>query len=119
MSKNQKPGTGVSNKRRRELASAKYERQSARRAERAARKRRNERIGWTVAALVGVAVIAGVLWWTTSPSDDLATPGTSASPSASPSTASPCTSGVRIRSEEMARSKPSINGSFVSCRSRL
>ena len=87
MSKNQKPGTGVSNKRRRELASAKYERQSARRAERAARKRRNERIGWTVAALVGVAVIAGVLWWTTSPSDDLATPGTSASPSASPSTA--------------------------------
>ena len=87
MSKNQKPGTGVSNKRRRELASAKYERQSARRAERASRKRRNERIGWTVAALVGVAVIAGVLWWTTSPSDDLATPGTSASPSASPSTA--------------------------------
>ena len=83
MSNPKKPGTGVTNKRRRELAAAKYERQAARRAERAARRRRTERIGWTVAALVGVALVAGVVWWTTKPSEDLAS--ADANPSASPS----------------------------------
>lgn len=58
-----KPGTGVTNKRRRELASAKAQRQAARRATRRAQHRRRLVMGWGRAALVvvvGVAVLA--LW---------------------------------------------------------
>lgn len=88
-----KPGTGATNKRRKELAAAKYERQTARRAERAARKRRNERIGWTIGALVGVGLIAAVLFWQKSDPGDVAEPSASASAGAS---ASPSASSVDI-----------------------
>lgn len=84
MSNARKPGTGASNKRRKELAAAKLERQTARRAEQAARRRRHQRIGWTIAAVVGVAVIAGVLLWPDSEGAEVASPDVSASASASP-----------------------------------
>jgi len=86
VTRDKKPGTGATNKRRKELAAAKYERQAARRAERAARKRRNARIGWTVAALFAVGLVVAVLLWPDSESADVAAPDTSASASASPST---------------------------------
>lgn len=85
MSNQKKPGTGATNKRRKELAAAKYERQAARRAERAVRKRRRERIVWTLVALAGVVAIAAVLLWPDSEPADVATPDPSASASASPS----------------------------------
>lgn len=80
MSNPKKPGTGATNKRRRELAAAKLERQSARRAERAARRRRTQRIGWTMAALAGVALIAVVLLWPDTAGDDLAEPAATPTP---------------------------------------
>jgi peptidyl-prolyl cis-trans isomerase B (cyclophilin B) len=85
VSKNVKPGTGASNKRRKELAAAKLERQTARRVERAAQHKRRQRIGWTIAALVGVAVIAAIVLWPDTGAE-VAQPETSASatPSASP-----------------------------------
>jgi peptidylprolyl isomerase len=85
VTKEKKPGTGATNKRRKELAAAKYERQAARRAERAARKRRNERIGWTIAALFAVGLVVAVLFWPDSQPADVANPDTTASASPSPS----------------------------------
>jgi peptidylprolyl isomerase len=85
VSNQKKPGTGATNKRRKELAAAKYERQSARRAERAAHKRRRDRILWTLVALAGVVVIAAVLLWPDSEPSDVASPDPTASASASPS----------------------------------
>jgi peptidyl-prolyl cis-trans isomerase B (cyclophilin B) len=79
-----KPGTGVTNKRRRELAAAKLERQTARRAERASRHRRHQRIGWTIAGLVGVGLIAAILFWPDSGSDQVAEPAASTSASPTP-----------------------------------
>ncbi len=101
MSNQKKPGTGATNKRRKELAAAKLERQAARRAARAERHKRRMRIGWGIAALVGVLVVAGIVLWPDSASDDVAEPGASASasPSASPSgdaSASPSTSPVAV-----------------------
>ena len=85
MAKPKKPGTGATNKRRKELAAAKYERQAARRADRANRHKRSSIVGWTIAALVAVAAIAVFLLWPDSASDDVAEPGASATPSASAS----------------------------------
>ena len=82
MSRTKKPGTGVSNKRRKELAAAKLERQTARRADRARAHRRRQQIGWTIAGLAGVVVIAAVLLWPSSDSAPVAEPA--ASQSASP-----------------------------------
>lgn len=90
MSKAKKPGTGVTNKRRRELAAAKADRQAARRAERAAVHRRRLRIGWGVAALVGVLALAGILLWRGSGSEGVTgSPGTP-TPSATASTLAGC-----------------------------
>ncbi len=116
MSKEKKPGTGVTNKRRKELAAAKLERQTARRAERESRHRRRVRIGWSVAALVGVLAVAAVVLWPDSGSDTVAEPGASASasPSASPApdastspTASPSTSAVALEGCDPAPTPPS------------
>jgi peptidyl-prolyl cis-trans isomerase B (cyclophilin B) len=93
VAKPNKPGTGATNKRRKELAAAKYERQAARRAERAARSRRRQRITWTVVALVGVVALGGIFLLTRPAGDDTAaspdpsasgTPTASASPSPAP-----------------------------------
>jgi peptidyl-prolyl cis-trans isomerase B (cyclophilin B) len=56
-----KPGTGTTNKRRRSLAGAKYERQMARRADRAARQRRRRQITFAIVAMTGILALAGVL----------------------------------------------------------
>lgn len=99
MSNQKKPGTGATNKRRKELAAAKLERQAARRAARAERHRRRMLIGWGIAALVGVLVVAGIVLWPDSGSDDVAEPAASATPSASPSgdaSASPSSSPVAV-----------------------
>ncbi len=101
MSNQKKPGTGASNKRRKELAAAKLERQAARRAERAQRHRRRMRIGAGIAALAGVLAVAAVVFWPDSASDDVAEPAASASaaPSASPSgdaSAAPSSSPVAV-----------------------
>jgi peptidyl-prolyl cis-trans isomerase B (cyclophilin B) len=86
VAKPNKPGTGATNKRRKELAAAKYERQSARRAERAARTRRRQRIGWTVAALVGIVALGGIFLLTRPSADDTAaSPDPTASPAPSAS----------------------------------
>lgn len=63
MANAKKPGTGVSNKRRKELAAAKLERQTARRAQRSAAHKRRLRIGWSVVALAVVLVGAAVVFW--------------------------------------------------------
>ncbi len=84
MSKASKPGSGASNRRRRELAAAKYERQSARRTERAARKRRNQRIGAVAAVLVVAGVIGAFALWPDD-ADTTASPSPSQTPTASPS----------------------------------
>ena len=75
-----------SNKREREIARAKYERQQQRRAERAVKNRRRNQIIAVVAALV--VVVGGVLALvlTNRGSDDVADGGTTPSASASPST---------------------------------
>ncbi|HEX6887111.1 MAG TPA: peptidylprolyl isomerase [Candidatus Nanopelagicales bacterium] len=86
MTKPKKPGTGASNKRRKELAAAKYERQLARRQERASRRRRKQVIGATIAAVLGVLAIAGVVLWTSTSGDDVASPATSATPDPAAST---------------------------------
>jgi peptidyl-prolyl cis-trans isomerase B (cyclophilin B) len=85
VSNQKKPGTGATNKRRKELAAAKLERQAARRAERASRHKRRMRIGWGIAALVAVLAVAAVVFWPDSGADDVAEPAASASaaPSAS------------------------------------
>ncbi len=85
MSNEKKPGTGASNKRRKELAAAKLERQAARRAERAERHRRRMRIGWGIAALVGILAVAAIVFWPDSGADDVAEPAASATASAAPS----------------------------------
>ncbi len=85
MSNEKKPGTGASNKRRKELAAAKLERQAARRAARAERHKRRMRIGWGIAALVGVLAVAALVFWPDSGGDDVAEPAASASASPSPS----------------------------------
>lgn len=82
MTNEKKPGTGVTNKRRRQLAAAKAERQAARRAAREAQHRRRVRIGSALAALVAVLGIAAVVFWPEGSGDTVASP--SASPSASP-----------------------------------
>ncbi|HSO04348.1 MAG TPA: peptidylprolyl isomerase, partial [Candidatus Limnocylindrales bacterium] len=101
VSNQKKPGTGATNKRRKELAAAKLERQAARRAARAERHRRRMLIGWGIAALVGVLVVAGIVLWPDSGSDDVAEPAASATatPSAAPSgdaSASPSSSPVAV-----------------------
>ena len=87
MSNAKKPGTGATNKRRKELAAAKLERQVARRAERAARHRRRVRVGWGIAALGGVLAIAALVLWPSivGDSDGDATASGTATPSASAS----------------------------------
>lgn len=86
MSKASKPGTGATNKRRRELATAKYERQSARRADRAARKRRNQRTGViTVLLILAGAISAFVLWPVGEDTTASPTPSATPTPTASPS----------------------------------
>ena len=87
MSNAKKPGTGATNKRRKELAAAKLERQVARRAERAARHRRRVLIGWGIAALGGVLAIAAFVLWPSivGDSDGDATASATATPSASAS----------------------------------
>jgi len=79
-------GVSSSNKREREIARAKYERQQQRRAERAAQSKRRNQVVAVVAALVVVvgAVLALVL--TNRSGDEVADGGTSPSASASPST---------------------------------
>ncbi len=100
MTNEKKPGTGATNKRRKELAAAKLERQTARRAERAARKKRTQRITWSVVALLGVILIAAVLLWPDSQPDDTATPDpTTPTGTASPAPVAPpepaCPAGAR------------------------
>jgi peptidyl-prolyl cis-trans isomerase B (cyclophilin B) len=85
VSNQKKPGTGVTNKRRKELAAAKLERQAARRAARAERHRRRLRIGWGIAALVGVLAVAALVFWPESGGDQVAEPAASASPAPSAS----------------------------------
>ncbi len=80
MSNPKKPGTGASNKRRRELAAAKAERQAARRAARTSQHRRRLVIGWSVAALVGVFAVAALVFWPSTAGDEVAAPVASASP---------------------------------------
>jgi peptidyl-prolyl cis-trans isomerase B (cyclophilin B) len=82
VAKAQKPGTGSTNKRRRELAAAKYERQVARRADRAARQRRRRKVAATGAAVLAVLGLAGVLLWPRLTSDSTALPEPTPSPSA-------------------------------------
>lgn len=97
MSNQKKPGTGATNKRRKELAAAKLERQAARRAERAQRHRRRMRIGAGIAALVGVLAVAAIVLWPESAGDDVAQPEASASPSASgDASASPSASPIEV-----------------------
>jgi peptidyl-prolyl cis-trans isomerase B (cyclophilin B) len=85
VSNQKKPGTGASNKRRKELAAAKLERQAARRAARAERHRRRMLIGWGIAALVGVLAVAALVFWPDSSSNDVADPSASTSASPAPS----------------------------------
>ena len=86
MSNEKKPGTGASNKRRKELAAAKLHRQAARRAARADRHKRRMRIGWGIAALVGVLAVAALVFWPDSGGgDDVAEPSASDSASPAPS----------------------------------
>jgi peptidyl-prolyl cis-trans isomerase B (cyclophilin B) len=87
VSNEKKPGTGASNKRRKELAAAKLERQTARRAQRESEHRRRLRIGWGIAALVAVIGVAVLVLWPSTSSDDVAAPDPSASASAEPSAA--------------------------------
>lgn len=82
MARAQKPGTGATNKRRKELAAAKAERQSARRAQEAAVRRRRLVIGWSAFAVVAAAAVAIVVMWPLSGSDSTATPTPSATPTA-------------------------------------
>jgi peptidyl-prolyl cis-trans isomerase B (cyclophilin B) len=63
VAKPKKPGTGATNRRRRALAAAKSDRQSARRAEREAARHRRNRIIGSLVGLAAVAVIAGVVLW--------------------------------------------------------
>lgn len=89
MSKEKKPGTGATNKRRKELAAAKLERQTARREQREAQHRRRMRVGGGIAALVAIIAVAVFVLWPSGSSDDVAAPDPSASAQASaqPSTA--------------------------------
>lgn len=107
MSNAKKPGTGASNKRRKELAAAKAERQSARRAQREARHKRRMRIGWGIAAVVAVLVVAGLVFWPDSSADDVALPvdSASASPSA-PASAAPSPSEVQVEGCDPAPTPP-------------
>jgi peptidyl-prolyl cis-trans isomerase B (cyclophilin B) len=84
-----------SNKRERELARQKYERQQQRRAERAAQRKQRNRVIWTVLGLAAVAaiVIAFVLSSRSSTPAPVASDTPSASPSASPSTSASQVSG--------------------------
>jgi peptidyl-prolyl cis-trans isomerase B (cyclophilin B) len=102
-----KPGTGASNKRRKELAAAKAERQSARRAQRESRHRRRMRIGWGIAAVVAVLAVAGLVFWPDSSGDDVALPvdSASASPSA-PASAEPAPSAVQVDGCDPAPTPP-------------
>lgn len=84
MSNEKKPGTGVTNKRRRQLAAAKAERQAARRAAREAQRRRRVRIGSAVAALVAVIGIAAIVFWPEGSGDTVASPQASTSPTPTP-----------------------------------
>jgi peptidyl-prolyl cis-trans isomerase B (cyclophilin B) len=107
VSNEKKPGTGATNKRRKELAAAKLERQTARRAERAERHKRRTRIGWGIAALVGVLAVTAVVFWPETTSDDVAQPATSASASASPA---PSASGDAGASASAAPSPVAVEG---------
>jgi len=85
VSNEKKPGTGVTNKRRKELAAAKLERQTARREQRALKRRRRTRIGIGLGTLVAAIAVAAVVFWPSSATDELADPAASASPPATPS----------------------------------
>ncbi len=91
MSNAKKPGTGASNRRRKELAAAKLERQTARRAARERVHRRRVVVGWSLAVLVGAVAVLAVMLWPDSGTDTVAQPDASgsASPSASPTSPSP------------------------------
>ncbi|MGB7979210.1 MAG: peptidylprolyl isomerase [Candidatus Nanopelagicales bacterium] len=78
MSNPKKPGTGATNRRRRELAAAKRERQEARRVARHAQHRRRLLIGWSVAVLVGVLAVAALVFWPSTSGDDVAAPAPTA-----------------------------------------
>ncbi len=108
MSNAKKPGTGASNKRRKELAAAKAERQSARRAQRESTHKRRMRIGWGIAAVVAVLVVAGLVFWPDSSSDDVALPVDSASASPSvPASPAPSPSAVQVDGCDPAPTPPS------------
>ena len=91
VAKPKKPGTGATNKRRRTLAAAKSDRQSARRAEREAVRRRRSLRTWSFIGLAGAAVVAGLLLWPrlTSDSPDATAAPTDAASSAPTAGASP------------------------------
>lgn len=98
------------NKRQRELARAKYERQQARRSVRADRRRRNQVI---IASVVVLALVVGALTWfavARTSSDTTATPqaSTAASPSAVPSTAPSASAAPSVSPE--ASPSPAASG---------
>lgn len=96
-----------SNKREREIARAKYERQQQRRAERAAQNRRRNQITAVVAALAVVLAGIAVLVLTNRSGDEVADGGASPSATASPSTsASPSASPSESAS---ASASPSVS----------
>ena len=104
MSNEKKPGTGATNKRRKELAAAKLERQTARRTQRETVHRRRMRIGWGVAALVAVIGIAVYVLLPSGSNDDVAAPDPSALASAEPSAAA---SAVALEGCDPAPTPPS------------
>ena len=101
-----KPGTGHTNKRRKELAAAKAQRQAARREQQAARRRRRTRIGGAVVALAAVLAIAAVVLWPDSGADVTAQPDSAASPSASPAASSAAPSAAPSASAQAAGCDP-------------
>jgi peptidyl-prolyl cis-trans isomerase B (cyclophilin B) len=83
-----KPGTGATNKRRKELAAAKAQRQQARRSARSAARRRRLRVGWGIAAVVGVLAVSALVFWPEDSADPVAgsadLPAAAVSPEPSP-----------------------------------
>ena len=75
-----------SNKRERDLARAKYERQQSRRAERDAARKKRSQVTGIVAGLIVAALVVGGLIWSTRSSSDSATPTPSPTATPSPST---------------------------------
>lgn len=94
------------NKRQRELARAKFERQQARRATQGSRRRRNQRI---LAAVVVVGLVVGSVAWAV-----LATRGTDA-PTATP-TVDPSAFASLVASAEGQAAEPSAEPAVLDCR---